>query len=69
MRRLTLLCDDRQARRVERLAAQYDLTEREVLRQLLELGLDSLDADTDADADSGADVARESKGGDRTSGD
>jgi 2-iminoacetate synthase ThiH len=43
MRRFTLLCDDRQARRVERLAARYGLTEREVLRQLLDLGLDSLD--------------------------
>lgn len=45
MHRFTLVCDDRQARRVERLAAQYDLTEREVLRQLLDLGLDSLDLD------------------------
>jgi hypothetical protein len=43
MRRFTLVCDDRQARRVERLATQYGLTEREVLRQLLDLGLDSLD--------------------------
>lgn len=43
MRDFTLVCDDRQARRVERLAAQYELTEREVLRQLLDLGLDSLD--------------------------
>ena len=45
MRHFTLVCDDRQARRVERLAVQYDLTEREVLRQLLDLGLDSLDFD------------------------
>lgn len=45
MRQFTLVCDDRQARRVERLAGQYDLTEREVLRQLLDLGLDSLDLD------------------------
>ena len=45
MRRFTLVCDDRQARRVERLASQYDLTEREVLRQLLALGLESLDRD------------------------
>ncbi|MEF8842076.1 MAG: CopG family transcriptional regulator [Haloarculaceae archaeon] len=43
MRRFTLVCDDRQARRVERLATQYGLTEREVLRQLIDLGLDSLD--------------------------
>ena len=45
MRRFTLVCDDRQARRVERLASQYDLTEREVLRQLLALGLESLEPD------------------------
>ena len=45
MHQFTLVCDERQARRVERLAAQYDLTEREVLRQLLDLGLDSLDLD------------------------
>ena len=44
MRRYTLVCDDRQARRVERLAARYDLTEREVLRQLIGLGLERLDA-------------------------
>ena len=45
MRRFTLVCDDRQAQRVERLASRYDLTEREVLRQLLALGLESLDPD------------------------
>lgn len=45
MRRFTVVCDDRQARRVERLASQYDLTEREVLRQLLEAGLESLESD------------------------
>jgi len=45
VRRLTLVCDDRQARRVERLASQYDLTEREVLRQLIDLGFDALDSE------------------------
>ncbi|PSQ11233.1 CopG family transcriptional regulator [Halobacteriales archaeon QS_5_70_15] len=45
MRRLTLVCDDRQARRIERLASQYDLTEREVLRQLIDLGFDALDSE------------------------
>jgi hypothetical protein len=45
MRRFTVVCDDRQARRVERLASRYDLTEREVLRQLLEAGLESLEPD------------------------
>jgi hypothetical protein len=49
MRQFTLVCDDRQARRVERLAARYDLTEREVLRQLLDLGLDSLDPDEETE--------------------
>ncbi|MEF8792012.1 MAG: hypothetical protein V5A61_17920 [Haloarculaceae archaeon] len=50
MRRFTLVCEDRQARQVERLASQYDLTEREVLRQLLELGLDSLDAEGESES-------------------
>jgi len=45
VRRLTLVCDDRQARRIERLASQYDLTEREVLRQLIDLGFDALDSE------------------------
>ena len=49
MRQFTLVCDDRQARRVERLATRYDLTEREVLRQLLDLGLDSLDPDEETE--------------------
>lgn len=49
MRQFTLVCDDRQARRVERIAARYDLTEREVLRQLLDLGLDSLDPDEETE--------------------
>ena len=50
MRRFTLVCEDRQARRVERLAARYGLTEREVLRQLLEVGLDSLDAEGESES-------------------
>ena len=57
MRRFTLVCDDRQARRVERLASQYDLTEREVLRQLLDAGFDALEPD------------ESEKGSNRTSGD
>jgi len=58
MRRFTLVCEDRQARQVERLASQYDLTEREVLRQLLELGLDSLDAEEHETEDRGRDRDR-----------
>jgi len=58
MRRFTLVCEDRQARQVERLASQYDLTEREVLRQLLELGLDSLDAEEHEAEDRGRDRDR-----------
>ena len=53
MRQFTLVCDDRQARRVERLATRYDLTEREVLRQLLDLGLDSLDPDEETERKGG----------------
>jgi len=51
MRRFTLVCDDRQARRIEGLAARYGLTEREVLRQLLDLGLDSLDPEAETTED------------------
>ncbi|MFB6163807.1 MAG: CopG family transcriptional regulator [Haloarculaceae archaeon] len=37
--RYTVVCDDDLAREVESLARQYDLTNEEVLRQLLHLGL------------------------------
>jgi hypothetical protein len=43
MRRYTLVCDDDTARRVEGLAAEYDLTEQEVLEQLVGVGLEELD--------------------------
>jgi predicted transcriptional regulator len=43
MREYTLLCEDELARRVERLASEYDLTQEEVLRQLLANGLENLD--------------------------
>jgi hypothetical protein len=43
MQRFTVLFEDRQARRVERLAVQYGLTEREVVRQLVELGLETVE--------------------------
>jgi 2-iminoacetate synthase ThiH len=41
--RYTLVCDEDQAREVSRLAREYDLTEEEVLRQLLDLGLDEIE--------------------------
>ncbi len=40
--RYTVVCDDDQAREVRALAREYDLTEEEVLRQLIELGMDDL---------------------------
>jgi len=42
--RYTVVCDDDLSRAVEGLAHENDLTEEEVLRQLLDLGLDTLDA-------------------------
>jgi len=41
--RFTVVCDDDIASQVEDLARQYDLTEEEVLRQLVELGLEEAD--------------------------
>lgn len=46
--RYTVVCDDDLSRAVERLAHENDLTEEEVLRQLLDLGIDALEA-TDAE--------------------
>ncbi len=43
MRRYTLLCEDELVRRVESLAAEYDMTQEAVLRQLLDAGLDSVE--------------------------
>ncbi|MFC7133555.1 MULTISPECIES: CopG family transcriptional regulator [Salinibaculum] len=37
--RFTVVCDDDLARDVKTLAREYDLTEEEVLRQLIDLGL------------------------------
>lgn len=39
----TLVCDDDLSREVARLARQYELTEEEVLRQLVTLGLEQLE--------------------------
>ncbi|MEF8907528.1 MAG: CopG family transcriptional regulator [Haloarculaceae archaeon] len=41
--RYTLVCDETEAREVRRLAREYDLTEEEVLRQLVDLGLEEVD--------------------------
>jgi 2-iminoacetate synthase ThiH len=46
--RYTLHCDGHTARRVERLATQYGLTEQEVLEQLVEVGLDELEKRNEA---------------------
>ena len=40
--RFTVVCDDDPAREVERLAQEYQLTEEEVLRQLIDLGIDRI---------------------------
>ncbi|MFB6128939.1 MAG: hypothetical protein ABEJ47_04170 [Halorhabdus sp.] len=54
--RFSVVVDDDRARDLERLAHEYDLTEEEVLRQLLTLGLESLDDDRPAGEDPDRDV-------------
>lgn len=44
--RYTVVCDDDRAREIEAIARQYDLTEEEVLRQLVDTGLDHLEEQT-----------------------
>jgi 2-iminoacetate synthase ThiH len=46
--RFTLVCDDDLAREVELLAREFDLTEEEVLRQLIDLGMDEVDEEAAA---------------------
>lgn len=41
--RYTLVCDDETSREVRTLARENGVTEEEVLRQLVDLGLDTLD--------------------------
>ena len=41
--RFTVVCDDDQARDIEVLARRYGITEEEVLKQLIELGLEDLE--------------------------
>jgi hypothetical protein len=43
MPRYSLECDGPLARRIERLATEYGMTEEEVLEQLVEVGLEELD--------------------------
>lgn len=43
MARYCLECDNKLARRIKGLATQYGLTEEEVLRQLVEVGLEEID--------------------------
>lgn len=40
--RYTVVCDDDRAEEVRTLARQYGLTEEEVLRQLVDLGLEEI---------------------------
>lgn len=39
-RRYSIVCDDRAATQVDAIAQEYGLTENEVLRQLVEIGLE-----------------------------
>jgi len=41
--RYTVVCDSDRAREIQRLAREYDLSEEEVLRQLLDIGLEHID--------------------------
>jgi len=43
-RRYSVVCDDDRAREIRTLAREYDLTEEEVLRQLIDLGLDAVES-------------------------
>jgi predicted transcriptional regulator len=46
--RYTVVCDDDLARHVETLARENDLTEEEVLRQLIDVGLDNVPVESGA---------------------
>lgn len=43
MQQYTLVCDDETGRTIEGLAEEYDLTEHEVLEQLVDVGIEELD--------------------------
>lgn len=42
-RTLSLHCDDAMARQISSLARDYGITEREVVRQLVEIGLEEIE--------------------------
>ncbi|MEF8775010.1 MAG: CopG family transcriptional regulator [Haloarculaceae archaeon] len=42
--RFTVVCNDARAREIQSLAREYDITEGEVLRQLIDLGLEEIEA-------------------------
>lgn len=44
--RFTVVCDDGQARAIEMLARRYGITEEEVLKQLIEVGLEDIEEPT-----------------------
>lgn len=46
--RFTVVCDEDRARRVRSLAREYGLTEEEVVRQLVDLGLEDLEEEEEA---------------------
>ena len=46
--RYTVICDDDRAREIRELSRKFDLTEEEVLRQLVDLGLEHLDEEAPA---------------------
>lgn len=52
--RYTVVCEDDCAERVRVLAREYDLTEEEVIRQLVDLGLEELGEGSTARPDSSA---------------
>jgi len=47
--RFTVICDDESARSVRRLAQEDGLSEQEVLRQLIELGLERVEGRRDVE--------------------
>ncbi|MDG5777342.1 ribbon-helix-helix protein, CopG family [Haloarculaceae archaeon H-GB2-1] len=42
--RFSVVCDDDLAREIRSLAREYDVTEEEVLRQLIDVGIESLES-------------------------
>ena len=47
--RFSVVLDDDRSQEIEALARQYDLTEEAVLRQVLDIGLDTLEIERAAD--------------------